>query len=160
MFDSGLTPSRAKKEFEEELKIRYGNDWLEVSSKRSINPDKNYVFRLHSKYWSDKFGTINGPDAFEKAKEFIENYNIKAGHTIASIKQNENGGVVVCVVDDFMHRVHSVVPQSGSLDRCNHQLLKFMTESPVGRLPLGFLILSQQTTKALSVGLDELKIAS
>ena len=166
LFDSGLTPSRAKKEFEEELKIRYGNDWLEVSSKRSINPDKNYVFRLHSKYWSDKFGTINGPDAFEKAKEFIENYNIKAGHTIASIKQNENGGVVVCVVDDFMHRVHSVVPQSGqimfvdatgSLDRCNHQLLKLMTESPVGGLPLGFLILSEQTTKALSVGLDEIK---
>lgn len=165
-FDSGLTPSRAKKQFEEELKVKYGDKWLEVSSKRSINPDKNYIFRLHTKYWSDKFGTINGPEAFEKAKEFIENYNQKASHTIASIKQNENGGVVVCVVDDFMNRVHSAVPQSGqimfvdatgSLDRCNHQLLKLMTESPVGGLPLGFIILSEQTEIALSAGLEEIK---
>ena len=65
-----------------------------------------------------------------------------------------------------MGRVHSVVPQSGqimfvdatgSLDRCNHQLLKLMTESPVGGLPLGFIILSDQTEKALSEGLDEIK---
>ena len=148
------------------MKVKYGDKWLEVSSKRSINPDKNYIFRLHTKYWSDKFGTINGPEAFEKAKEFIENYNQKAGHTIASIKQNENGGVVVCVVDDFMNRVHSAVPQSGqimfvdatgSLDRCNHQLLKLMTESPVGGLPLGFIILSEQTEIALSAGLEEIK---
>ena len=166
LFESGLTPSRAKKAFEEELKIKYGDQWLEISSKRSINPDRNYVFRLHTSYWSNKFGTINGPDAFIKAKEFIEDYNEKAGQTIANIKQLDNGGVVVCVVDMFMGRVHSVVPQSGqimfvdatgSLDRCNHQLLKLMTESPVGGLPLGFIILSEQTEKALSEGLVEIK---
>ena len=141
LFESGLTPSRAKKAFEEELKLKYGNQWLEVSSKRSINPDKNYIFRLHTSYWSNKFGTINGVDAYIKAKQFIDNYNVKAGDTVASIKQLDNGSVVVCVVDKFMKRVHSVVPQSGqimfvdatgSLDRCNHQFLKLMTESPVG----------------------------
>ena len=65
-----------------------------------------------------------------------------------------------------MNRVHSAVPQSGqimfvdatgSLDRCNHQLLKLMTESPVGGLPLGFIILSEQTEIALSAGLEEIK---
>ena len=137
-----------------------------MSSKRSINPDKNYIFRLHTSYWSNKFGTINGVDAYIKAKQFIDNYNVKAGDTVASIKQLDNGSVVVCVVDKFMKRVHSVVPQSGqimfvdatgSLDRCNHQLLKLMTESPVGGLPLGFIILSEQTEKSLSVGLEEIK---
>ena len=166
LFENGLTPSRAKKEFEEELKLKYSDQWLEVSSKRSINPDKNYIFRLHTSYWSNKFGTINGPEAYEKAKDFIESYNEKAGHTIASIKQMENGGVVVCVVDEFMQRVHTVVPQSGqimfvdatgSLDRCNHQLLKLMTESPVGGVPLGFIILSEQTENALSEGLEDIK---
>ena len=166
LFESGLTPSRAKKAFEEELKLKYGNQWLEVSSKRSINPDKNYIFRLHTSYWSNKFGTINGVDAYIKAKQFIDNYNVKAGDTVASIKQLDNGSVVVCVVDKFMKRVHSVVPQNGqimfvdatgSLDRCNHQLLKLMTESPVGGLPLGFIILSEQTEKSLSVGLEEIK---
>ena len=166
LFENGLTPSRAKKEFEEELKLKYSDQWLEVSSKRSINPDKNYIFRLHTSYWSNKFGTINGPEAYEKAKDFIDSYNEKAGHTIASIKQMENGGVVVCVVDEFMQRVHTVVPQSGqimfvdatgSLDRCNHQLLKLMTESPVGGVPLGFIILSEQTENALSEGLEDIK---
>ena len=146
--------------------MQYGNKWLEISSKRSINPDRNYVFRLHTTYWSNKFGTINGPEAFIKAKEFIDDYNEKAGDTVATIKQLDNGGVVVCVVDNFMRRVHSVVPQSGqimfvdatgSLDRCNHQLLKMMTESPVGGLPLGFIILSEQTEKSLSAGVDEMK---
>ena len=166
LFESGLTPSRAKKAFEEELKLKFGNQWLEVSSKRSINPDKNYIFRLHTSYWSNKFGTINGPDVYIKAKEFIDNYNEKAGDIIATIKQLDNGGVIVCVVEKFMRRVHHVVPQSGqimfvdatgSLDRCNHQLLKLMTESPVGGLPLGFMIMSDQTEKSLTEGFEEFK---
>ena len=37
LFEEGLTPSRAKKAFEEELMAKYGDDWLEVSAKRSIN---------------------------------------------------------------------------------------------------------------------------
>ena len=41
LFEEGLTPSRAKKAFEEELMAKYGDDWLEVSAKRSINPDTN-----------------------------------------------------------------------------------------------------------------------
>ena len=135
-----MTPSRAKKELENELKVEYGDKWLDVSSKRSINPDTKFVFRLYTSYWHNKFGTINGPDAFQKCKEYIDMYNEKAGKKIASIKQMDNGGVVVCVWDEFMSRVHAVTPQSsqimfvdatGSLDRLNHQILKLMTESPV-----------------------------
>ena len=80
---------------------KYGDDWLEVSSKRSINPDANYVNNLHTKFWNDKFGSINGPDAYKKTKEFIENYNKTAESNIASIIQLPNGAVVVAVVDDF-----------------------------------------------------------
>ena len=101
LFEAGLTPSRAKKSFEEELMAKYGDDWLEVSSKRSINPDANYVNNLHTKFWNDKFGSINGPDAYKKTKEFIENYNKTAESNIASIIQLPNGAVVVAVVDDF-----------------------------------------------------------
>ena len=65
-----------------------------------------------------------------------------------------------------MRRVHAVTPQSsqimfvdatGSLDRLNHQILKLMTESPVGGLPLGFIILSEQTESSLSEGFVEIK---
>ena len=59
LFEEGLTPSRAKKAFEEELMAKYGDDWLEVSSKRSINPDTNYISNLHTKFWKNRFGSIN-----------------------------------------------------------------------------------------------------
>ena len=166
LFDEGLTPSKAKRVLEDELRAKYGEDWLEMSSKRSINPDTNFVFNLHTQYWKDKFGTINGPDSFQKAKDFISNYNMKAGTEIASIRQLTCGTVVVVVVDELSKRVHTTVPQSGqivfidgtgSLDRMNHQLVKLMTESPVGGLPLGFMILSDQTEKTLDAGFEDLK---
>ena len=166
LFETGLTPARARKAFEEELMAKYGDDWLKVSSKRSINPDTNYVSNLHTKFWQDKFGTINGPDAYQKAKDFIENYNKTSESNIASIMQLENGAVVVAVVDEFSKRVHKVITQSGqicfidatgSLDRMNHQLVKLMTESPSGGLPLGFLILSDQKQATLDAGFEQLK---
>ena len=148
---------------------KYGDDWLEVSAKRSINPDTNYVSNLHTKFWKDRFGSINGPDAYQKAKEFIETYNETSETNIASIKQLANGAVVVAVVDEFSKRVHKVITQSGqicfvdatgSLDRVNHQLVKLMTESPSGGLPLGFLILSDQKQETLEAGFEELKKTS
>ena len=166
LFETGLTPARARKAYEEELMAKYGDDWLKVSAKRSINPDTNYVTNLHTKYWQDKFGSINGPDAFQKAKEFIQNYNETSESNIASIMQLPNGAVVVAVVDEFSKRVHKVITQSGqicfvdatgSLDRMNHQLVKFMTESPSGGLPLGFLILSDQKQETLEAGFEQLK---
>ena len=78
-----MTPSRAKKELENELKVEYGDKWLDVSSKRSINPDTKFVFRLYTNYWYNKFGTINGPYAFQKCKEYIDICNKKAGKKIA-----------------------------------------------------------------------------
>ena len=63
LFEEGLTPSRAKKAFEEELMAKYDDDWLEVSAKRSINPDTNYISNLHTKFLKNRFGSINCPDA-------------------------------------------------------------------------------------------------
>ena len=131
-FEEGLTPSRAKKAFEEELMAKYGDDWLEVSAKRSINPDTNYISNLHTKFWKNRFVSINGPDAYQRAKEFIEDYNRKSKSKIASITQLESGSVVVAVVYEFSKRVHKSIVQSGqicfldgssSLDRMNHQLI-------------------------------------
>ena len=166
LFEEGLTAAKAKRVFEDELMEKYGDDWLEVSSKRSINPDTNYVSNLHTQFWKEKYGTINGPDSYQKATEFIDKYNNNAGCKVASIRQLENGTVVVAVVDELTKRVHKTVPQSGqivfidgtgSLDRVNHQLVKLMTESPVGGLPLGFIILSDQTEKTLDAGFEDLK---
>ena len=58
--------------------------------------------------------------------------NEKAGEEVATIRQLECGTVVVAVVDEVQRRVHQLVSTSsdimfvdatGSLDRCNHQVL-------------------------------------
>ena len=72
----------------------------------------------------------------------------------------------VAVVDEISKIVHKTIVQSGqicfvdgtsSIDRMNHQLIKLMTESPSGGLPLGFLILSDQKQETLEAGFAELK---
>ena len=139
----------------------WGWGWILSSFPQDVN-------RLHTSYWKDKFGTINGPDAYQKAVEYIAKYNEKNGETLASIEQlnNKDGTVIVCVVDQFMKRTHKTVPQSsqimfvdctGSLDRLNHQLLKLMTESPAGGLPLGFIVLSDQKEESLDAGFKSIK---
>ena len=75
-----------------------GDDWLEVSAKRSINPDTNYISNLHTKFWKNRFVSINGPDAYQRAKEFIEDYNRKSESKIASITQLDSGSVIVAVL--------------------------------------------------------------
>ena len=67
---------------------------------------------LYTSYWHNQFGTINGPDAFQKCKECIDMYNKKGGKKIASNKQMDNVGVVVCVCDEFKRCVHALTPQS------------------------------------------------
>ena len=167
LFDEGYTPSRAKHHFVEELKQQYKEKWLKMSAWRSVNPDSKYVFRLYTEYWLSKYGTINGPDSFAKAVNLVEEFNENAGERIANIRQLDDGTVIVAVVDVFMHRVHRLVPQSGqimfvdgtgSLDRCNHQLVKFLTESPAGNLPLGFLILSKINSETIYQGIEDMKV--
>ena len=112
---------------------KYGDDQLEVSARRSINPDKNYIYNLQSRFWKNRFGsTNNGPDAYQKAKDFIEDYNRNSKSKIQSITQLESGSVVDAVVDGFSKRVHKTIAQSGqicfvdgtsSLDRIYHELI-------------------------------------
>ena len=92
--------------------------------------------------------------------EYIDIYKENTGKKITSIKQMDDW-VVVCVCNEFMRRFHAVTPQGSqimfvdatrSLDRLNHQILKLMTESPIGGLHLGFIILSEQTEYSLTEG--------
>ena len=67
------------------------------------------------------------------AVDFINRLNERSGEAIATIRQlPDEEGTVVAVVDELMKRCHRLVPQSadvmyvdatGSVDRCNHQVL-------------------------------------
>ena len=132
LFVLGYTPSKARLVFISELKAKYGEQgFFQISSNRSINPDRGFVFNLCTSYYKRKVGTVNGPDTYLKAVEFIEKVNEKAGEVIASIRQLPCGTVVVAVCDALMKRGHQHIPASadvmfvdatGSLDLGNHQV--------------------------------------
>ena len=132
LFEDSYTPSKARLINIAKMKAKMGEEaFFKESSKRSINPSSTTVFNLWQRY-SKRFGFANGPDSYLKACEEIEKVNKRAGEKIASIRQLEDGSVVVAVCDQLMRRTHILVPQSadvmfvdatGSLDRCNHQVI-------------------------------------
>jgi hypothetical protein len=164
LFEEAYTPHKARVAFIKELKEKLGDlEYFKISANRSINPDSSYVFNLYSKY-SKRFGSANGPDSYLKAVEQVKKINDKAGEKVASIRQLTCGTVVVAVCDEVMKRTLTLVPQSGdimyvdgSLDRCNHQVVKFLTESPAGGLPVGLLVLINHTENTLDAGIEDLK---
>ena len=77
------------------------SEWFKISSKRSVNPDSRTVFNMYT-FFCKRFGSINDPDAYLKAEEFIEKLNEKAGEKIASIRQLDDKMIVVAVSDELM----------------------------------------------------------
>lgn len=137
LFEAGYTPSKARLAYIQELKTKLGEKgYFEIAAQRSVNPDSTTVFNLWTKYCK-RFGSVNGPDSYLKAVDFISKLNERAGKTIATIRQlpGTEGTVVVAVVDEVMRRTHELVPQAadvmyvdatGSVDRCNHQVFFLM----------------------------------
>ena len=111
-------------------------------------------------------GSFNGPDATLKAYELVNQYNKDAGEKLASHTFTENNEIVIVVVDQLAKRVHKLVKQAGdivyvdgtgSLDRLDTQLVKLMTCSPAGGLPLGFMLLGSKNEATTTAGMNEFK---
>ena len=88
------------------------------------------------------------------------------GKDYAMIAQTEDGESVVVICDPFMHRVHSMVPQSGelvlvdatsNLDRNDTKLIHVVCPSPVGSLPLADIIVTREDTNTLTFAFQLLK---
>ena len=69
-------------------------------------------------------------------------------------------------MDQLAKRVHKLVKQTGdivyvdgtgSLDRLDTQLVMLMTCSPVGGLPLGFMLLGSKNEATTTAGMNEFK---
>ena len=73
---------------------------------------------------------------------------------------------IVAVCDSLSRRVHEILPQAGdivyvdatsNLDRQDSKLVKLMTCSPAGGLPLGFVITNSESEKSLKKAFEMLK---
>ena len=134
LFEIAFSPSNARLAFIAEMKDKLDKEeWFKILAKQSLNPDSSTVFHLYTSF-CQRFGSINGHDAYLKAKEFIDKINKNAEQRIGLIRQLEDTTIEVAVVDELvMRRTHELVPQcadvifvdaTGSVDRCNHQVMQ------------------------------------
>ena len=166
LFNNAHSASSAYQEYKNRLLKEHGDIYVTVSADRSIMPDYKWVFNFHAAYMQKAFGKINSPEAYENAVKKVREYNEKQNDALCTIDQTEDGETIVAVCDFLSRRVHKVLPQAGdivyvdatsNLDRQDSKLIKFMTCSPAGGLPLGFLITSSESEKVLKEAFEKLK---
>ena len=99
------------------------------------------------------------PDSFVRADQWVREYNSKHGKELALVKQMKLNGrmeMFACVVDPFQRRAHKILPQSGdivavdatsSLDLQDTKLVRLVTCSPAGGIPLGYILVSHENEK-------------
>ena len=88
LFQDNNGPIEALDCYTKELKQTYSDEeFLKVTSDRSIYPDKRWVYNSFEKYVGSLYGSCDGPDAAKKVHERIEIYNRKHGRKMAKFIQ-------------------------------------------------------------------------
>ena len=165
LFEASHSASSAYQEYKNYLMKKHGDDFVKVSADRAVMPDYKWVFNFHVTFMRNLFGKINSPEAFAKAEEKVKAYNEKNNEILCVIEQAD-GDTIVTVCDKLSQRVHEILPQAGdivyvdatsNLDRQDSKLVKFMTCSPAGGMPLGFIITNSESEKSLIKAFENLK---
>ena len=104
---------------------------------------------------------MSGPDSYLRAVQWVKEYNNKHGDKFASVEQvqiNHRMEMFACVVDPFHRRAHSVLQHAGdivaveatsSLDLQDTKLVRFVTCSAAGGIPLGYILVSHENEDTL-----------
>ena len=167
LFRLGGSPSSVYREYKALLRQEHPDDFNVISADRAVMPDYKWCFNLYAQFKEEMFGKINSPEAMAKVHQRIEAFNQeRGGQKFAAIKQLGNGDFVIAYCDGLCRRVHEKVPGAGdiafmdmtsSLDRQDCKLMRIMTTSPAGGLPLGFCILSCETEAVITESLKLFK---
>ena len=165
-----LTVPQAILEYEREIISKHGEDcYFSWCGDRSVVPDKKWVDNLWQRLNLVNRGTLNGPDSYVRALQWVTDYNTKHGGEFASVQQKIIEGrmeMIACVVDPFSQRAHGILQQAGdiiavdatsSLDLQDTKLVRFVTCSPAGGIELGYMLVSHENEETLAVAFDLFK---
>lgn len=167
LFEAGNSPGSAYRIYRDMLRLEHGSNYVKISADRKLLPTYGWVFKAFSNYIQQSYGKINSIDAFRKAEERVRKYNDKNNDELATIHQTDEGEFFVCVCDNLSKRTHEMLPQAGdivfldstgSLDRQDSRFFRFLTCSPCGGLPLGYVITSNETEELLTKAFEKFKI--
>ena len=162
LFQQDHSASSALNEYKKNLKDEHQGDTMALMADRSVMPDYMWVFHYHRKYIEATFGSLNGPDAFEKAEERVRRYNHEKGFVAAKLERTSNGEIIIAICDSFCRRVHKHVPQAGdivlmdatsNLDRYDTKLFHLICPSPAGGLPLGNILTTKDDKVTIKAAL-------
>ena len=172
LFDEGLTPSLAYKEFIDRVKKDATNEleFHQNLADRAIVPKRHDFNTLFTKYKIHKYGSKDLPSMFATLKKNAEqlvsqdpDYKIQ----IQTFDCESNDPFILAVVSPLMKRVHSRIPtskeivfldSSSGMEEFNLRVFVMVTHSPVGALPLGIFITSDETLTIIKQAFDLLKL--
>lgn len=170
LFKDGHSPASAMYVYEDELHLGATNDQelLELLADRAKNPDYDFIAKLFQKYRETELGGHNGSSMFQRLAEVVNNFNNSGQGKAALQEYNADTGksFILCIVTEFMCRVHEKVRQAGELcymdasssfEPLNNSITLFYTSCTIGALPLGLFITSDEFEVTLEKAINLLK---
>ena len=174
MFEEGLLPGSSHAQRKMFIKTECPDTWPQIFADRSKLPSIFWVYKTHRLFMDKTVGSRDGVDAYEKAEELVKQFDreCKQSHPLtgdkcyARVAQSAEGETAVVIVDPYMHRIHTTMPQSGdlalidctsNLDRNDSKLLHIVCPSPIGALPLADIIITREDAKTIEFAFELLK---
>ena len=168
MFDNGFTPALAYREFLRKKKEEYVDELelLVAMADRSKVPRRPDFNKLYTDYHHIKYGTLNLDSMYAKLHERVTEKTINSPDTriLYQMFDNEaNDPFILVIVTPLMKRVHKKVQTSselvffylsGGMEEYNLRVFLMVTHTPIGALPLGIVITSDETTDTLVRALE------
>jgi len=143
---------------------------VEDRADSSTVPNLDSFYYVHKKFKMDKFGGMGGNKMFQVIEEFA-----KSSDASISVRRKgeilSNGVTVtettIAIVTPLILRVLANIEQSGEIlfmdttsciDSMNTNATIIMTWSPVGGLPVGFILSESQCEQAYAQGIYKIRI--
>lgn len=163
LFKNGFTPAHAYREFLRKKREDCNSsvELVVTMSDRSKFPRRSDFNNLYVKYNNDKFGSLNLESMYESLQKRITEKELKSPETTIRFQKfdiESNDPFILSIVTPLMLRVHKKIKTSGELvffdssggmEEFNLRVFIMVTHTPIGALPLGIIITSDETTETL-----------
>lgn len=171
LFINGYSPATTLHIYEDNLYLSASDDQklMELLADRAQNPDYAYVLNLFNQYRDEHLGGQNGMSMFQRLNEVVDNYN-KLGQGCALFQEYNSqlgNAFILCIVTNLMNRVHEKINQAGELcfidasasfELLNTSIVLLYTSCIAGALPLGIIVMSDESEATFEKGINLLKV--
>lgn len=162
LFADGLSPSKAIKKHEDDLRADYKENFFLVLADRTINPDARWVYNYFYQCLNRKYGELKGEELLKTLKNQIDCINQNYGQKCAAISIDESRCFTIALMTPLMKRTARTplagdicfLDSSGKMDKYDCRVFLLMVTSPIGGLPVGVFITTNESEEAITQGLD------